>query len=135
MSREKLLINNPKSNNSEDMSNKQIEEMAKVLNECCNRYDEKGNLLGNKCGSCEHWCDTNHICCSYNTKEAEALYTAGYRKQSEGEWIAKERISTSKRGRTIHYATYKCSVCGKWNGRKKQKYCPDCGVKMKGGAE
>ena len=62
---------------------KQIEEMAKVMNECCNRYDEQGNHLGNKCFECECWCDTNHICCSYNRKEAEALYNAGYRKASE----------------------------------------------------
>lgn len=62
---------------------KQIEEMAKVMNECCNRYDEQGNHLGNKCFECECWCDTNHICCSYNTKEALALYNAGYRKADE----------------------------------------------------
>lgn len=64
-------------------TDKQIEEMAKVLNECCNNYDENGNLLGNKCWGCAYWCDTNHICCSYNTKEATALYNAGYRKASD----------------------------------------------------
>lgn len=57
-----------------------IEEMTKIMNECCNRYDEQGNHIGNKCFDCECWCDTNHICCSYNTKEATALYNAGYRK-------------------------------------------------------
>ena len=62
---------------------KQIEEMAKVMNECCNRYDENGNHIGNKCYECEEWSDDNHCCCSYNTKEATALYTAGYRKASE----------------------------------------------------
>ena len=62
---------------------KQIEEMAKVMNECCNRYDDQGNHIGNKCYECEEWSDDNHCCCSYNTKEAEALYNAGYRKQSE----------------------------------------------------
>jgi hypothetical protein len=62
---------------------KQIEEMARVMNECCNRYDAQGNHLGNKCFECECWCDTNHICCSYNTKEATALYDAGYRKASD----------------------------------------------------
>lgn len=62
---------------------KQIEEMAKVMNECCNRYDEQGNHLGNKCFDCECWCDTNHICCSYNSKEAMALYNAGYRKAED----------------------------------------------------
>lgn len=63
-----------------------IEEMAKILDECCNYYDENGNHLGNKCRSCEHWCDTNNLCCSYNKKEAEALYNAGYRKIPEG-WV------------------------------------------------
>ena len=53
--------------------------------------------------------------------------------KSEGEWVSKELISKSKRGRTIHYATYKCSVCGKWNGKHKQNYCPNCGAKMKRG--
>lgn len=59
---------------------------------------------------------------------ATAVYNSGYRKQNEGEWIDK-----------------RCSVCG---GRQpytaggtnfattyyqfKSKYCPNCGVKMKG---
>ena len=63
--------------------NEQIEEMVKVMNECCNSYDEQGNHLGNKCFNCECWCDTNYVCCSYNKKEATALYNAGYRKASE----------------------------------------------------
>lgn len=62
---------------------KQIEEMAKILNECCNVYDEQGNHIRNKCYECECWSDDNHCCCSYNSKEAIALYNAGYRKQSE----------------------------------------------------
>jgi hypothetical protein len=62
--------------------NKQIEEMAKILNETCNVYDEQGNHIRNKCGECECWSDDNHCCCSYNSKEAEALYNAGYRKST-----------------------------------------------------
>ena len=62
---------------------KQIEEMAKVMNECCNIYDEQGRHIRNKCYECEEWSDDNHCCCSYNKKEAEALYNAGYRKASE----------------------------------------------------
>ena len=61
----------------------QIKEMVKVMNECCNIYDEQGRHIRNKCYECECWCDTNHVCCSYNTKEATALYEAGYRKASE----------------------------------------------------
>lgn len=66
---------------------KQIEAMLKIMNETCNVYDEVGNHIRNKCGECEFWSKENHCCCSYNTKEAEALYNAGYRKSSE---IARE---------------------------------------------
>ena len=69
------------------------------------------------------------------TDSATAIYNAGYRKQSEGEWIDRDCITESKRGRTIHYATHQCSICGKWNGRHKTNFCPNCGAKMKGGAE
>ena len=63
--------------------NREIEEMARVLNECCNVYDEQGRHIRNKCGECECWSDDNHCCCSYNSKEAEALYNAGYRKSTD----------------------------------------------------
>jgi hypothetical protein len=65
---------------------------------------------------------------------AEALYDAGYRKQSEGEWIFR---NDGAYGRTRCY----CSACGKHSGiggiRENQlkPYCPNCGAKMKGGAE
>lgn len=57
--------------------------------------------------------------------------------QIEGEWYVNYMMSKkpSKRGRIIQYTTYTCSVCGKPNGRKKSKFCPNCGAKMKGGAE
>ena len=63
---------------------------------------------------------------------AEALYNAGYRKQSEGEWIL------HKPRRVNRNATYKCSVCGKlcssyYNDVGAWKLCPHCGAKMKGG--
>lgn len=63
-----------------------IIEIAKVLNECCGFYDEKGVFLRNKCNShdCEYWCDTNYVCCSYNDKQATALYNANYRKIPKG---------------------------------------------------
>ena len=67
--------------------------------------------------------------------KAEKLYAKGWRKQSEGEWVVKSLTSKSQRGRTINYSTYQCSVCGTWNGRHIQKYCHECGAKMKGGAE
>ncbi len=80
---------------------KQIEEMAKVLDECCNRYDEDGNFIGNKCSNCEYFCDTNHLCCSYGEKEATSLYNAGYRKQSE--WISVDERLPERPGAYLTY--------------------------------
>lgn len=81
----------------------------------------------------ESWCKSDGVL--DRNKTMQNLYNMGYRKQSEGEWIAQSLISTSKRGRTIKYSTYKCFVCGTWNGRHRQNYCPHCGAKMKGSAE
>ena len=61
-----------------------IEEMAKDIEHCCNRYDEEGRFVGNKCRGCEYWCDTNNLCCSFGNKEAIYLYNLGYRKIPEG---------------------------------------------------
>ncbi len=75
MSSEKLLINNPKSNSSEVMSNKQIKEISKDL--CQNTM----------CGL-DEWndCDLPDGCyCNRCIKLAINLYNAGYRKQ---EWIS-----------------------------------------------
>ena len=57
----------------------------------------------------------------------EALYNEGYRKQSEGEWITE--------GDELRNTT--CSVCNYWveTPYGKTPYCPNCGAKMKGGAE
>jgi hypothetical protein len=59
--------------------------------------------------------------------------TADVVEVKHGEWVEKDCITESNRGRTIHYVTNKCSVCGKWNGRHKSNYCPNCGAKMDGG--
>ena len=61
---------------------------------------------------------------------ASLLYEAGYRKQSEGEWLAYPDD-----------AWMKCSVCRKEYLRSQMPhtvgYCPNpnCGAKMKGGTE
>ena len=47
-----------------------------------------------------------------------------------GEWVEVNQVG--KNSRHINYTTKKCSVCGYWNGRRKSKYCPNCGVKMDG---
>lgn len=114
MSKEKLLINDSKSNNGEVMRNKQIEEMAC---EMCGNEKICGGVGVEKCV----------IYPDYRRK-ANRLYNAGYRKQKEGEWI-----ETPKR-----ICAIKCGACGDeidldtgedylyW------KYCPLCGAKMKG---
>lgn len=79
MSKEKLLINNPKSNNSEAMSNKQIEEMAKdVWKASCAGRDIPCHM----CKFADMKKDS-YSCLDYVI--AEGLYTAGYRKQK---WIS-----------------------------------------------
>ena len=65
--------------------------------------------------------------------EAETLYNAGYRKQSEGEW---EKFEGER---------FICSNCAKVFGlgstatiydvKRVWKYCPNCGAKMKGGEQ
>jgi uncharacterized OB-fold protein len=50
---------------------------------------------------------------------ASMLIDKGWRKQSEGEWIAQG------------LANPKCSVC-KHYGYYKDNFCPNCGAKMKG---
>jgi hypothetical protein len=73
---------------------------------------------------------------------AEHLYNAGYRKQSEGEWIDRFK------GEFIN-PIYVCSLCGKGTLLKPHinelrnmemeqalsPFCPNCGAKMKGGGE
>lgn len=44
---------------------------------------------------------------------AEALYNAGYRKQSVGEWVFEARHYYDDYGDLIVYATARCSKCGK----------------------
>ncbi len=85
-----------------------IEEMAKVV---------KSSLDGLGCGNFNFTGD------EISTMFAKALYNAGYRKQSEGEWIFK------KGG---YYQRLICSACGRMSIATFD-YCPNCGAKMKGG--
>ena len=111
MSREKqnTPTNTPTQNQFTNSELKQIEEMADILCEA-KEHDCKG---GNDC-----------LC----VKQAEALYNAGYRKQSEGEWkLHKDGSGT-------------CSEChfiqkDIWDYDHYQHFCGHCGAKMKGGAE
>ena len=92
---------------------KQIEEMAEDLagRDSC-KHLPKDLCNNRKCSLCE----------------AEILYEAGYRKQSEGEWVTSD----------IPQEKYVCSVCGgacwyyDYQGDVAQsRYCPNCGAHMR----
>ena len=92
---------------------KQIEEMAKVM---CGYYGTE------KCYDCRYCCDC-HI-----KHEADRLYNAGYRKQSEGEWLVNWRSTFPQ----YEPSEYECSICG-YKRTVLHNYCPNCGARMKGG--
>ncbi len=94
--------------------NKQIEEMAKIIVTGCNE---------GCCEECKHSEGVLYPDCVPQFT-AEALYNAGYRKQSEGEWKKRGNEKTCSLCKFIYYSNN-----DDWN------YCPNCGSKMKGGAE
>ena len=91
---------------------KQIEEMARAM------CPFSKNTL---CRECSDEC--------FYKDYAERAYNAGYRKQSEGEWIVKNPMVRSPLARN-----YYCSAC-KYEPIEVKSYCPNCGAKMKGGGE
>jgi hypothetical protein len=98
---------------------KQIDEIAKVLKD---------------------YTAQNHIMASHAILEdyAEVIYNAGYRKQSEGEWRDRGVV---KRATTENAPIVECSECNITfcdlinNHYFMYHFCPNCGAKMKGGAE
>ena len=132
-----LLITENKSNNFDVKSNNstqnqltnsklQIEEMCRLI-----------------CNVCEFGCGFDGECdggydykkCNNAIETALALYNAGYRKQSEGEWI---KINPNN----LLIGEYYCSCCNSVidiaDGKETpldrgMYYCPNCGSKMKGG--
>ena len=100
---------------------KQIEEMA--IDICESYY--KG-ICHEELKRCDFKCGS--------FTEAQHLYKIGYRKQSEGEWVDKP---TGAYGRMQSW----CSACGKHSGiggiesNRHKPFCPNCGARMKGGAE
>ena len=103
---------------------KQIDEIAKLI--CVFPQCIYYNIIG-ECANKE---------CQF-VDNAEHLYNAGYRKQSDGEWI-KINPNNSLIGE------YYCSCCNSVidiaDGKetpldREMYYCPNCGAKMKGGEE
>lgn len=100
--------------------NKQIEEIVNIMNNADPHYDCKDV----RCADCEFFF-IDKSCYA-----AKALYTAGYRKQSEGEWIEHEDDWCG--------TFYTCSVCKcDWTTidgtpqENNMRYCPECGAKMR----
>lgn len=97
--------------------NKQIEEVSVAI--CKSR----GAYNGYNCRKCGM-----HERCLYQDI-AVAVYKAGYRKQSEGEWIFEHEF----------YGNMLCSNCkekalvNECNEYVDSNFCPNCGAKMKGG--
>lgn len=94
------------------MSKEQIEELARDIDEFCQR--ELGTEFND----------------DILTNFAEHLYAQDYRKQRYGEWIDAD----------ICAEDMYCSVCGgispvdcEKEAFFKSNYCPSCGAKMKGG--
>lgn len=109
---------------------KQIEEMAKEIesiHHCKGYADDRGCYFANSCTSCKNANETRAMVI------AKRLYSAGYRKQSEGEWIDQYQGKYDNQ-------LYKCSECGDTAFHDDKRwfltpYCHKCGAKMKGGAE
>ena len=108
---------------------KQIEEMAKVLRKGTICYNCRSSINGNerRDWGCHR---PSNLDCRYDEdilKACEALYNAGYRKQSEGEWI-----DANPNGAVYKFT---CTLCKETKLGKGTPYCPNCGAKMKGGGE
>lgn len=106
---EKLLINNPKSNNSEVMSNKQ-RNILQMTKDIC-RYQPCCNDVCKPISACDA------------LRYAERAVEAGYVKQSEGVWT----YGVDREG------TMKCTRCRRRMPKiDGARYCPNCGARMRG---
>lgn len=91
---------------------KQIDEMAKIIASSCYK----------SCLECNSEAIDGAAC--IEVRSAEALYNAGYRKQSEGRWIKHRNEKTCSQCKFVYYSNN-----DDWN------FCPNCCAKMKGGKE
>ena len=106
------------------MIDKQIEEMARTL-------------CGEKEHTCEK-CDSDNMCEFWI--EASTLYSANYRKQSEGENVTKmhpvDEFICEKCGaifRDVPLIVIDEDDGEEYNYEFAFKFCPKCGMKVKGG--
>ena len=70
------------------------------------------------CLDCGNYDKENHNCPRYCEVIKEAINS-----RPQGEWI------------DTMYGFHTCSICGKYGNPKFFNFCPNCGAKMKGGAE
>ena len=140
---ELLLINENKSNNFDVKSNEKLFKQALV--EGVNRRIDKTIEEAKKIEQIEEMAKVIakvQYLGGLEEKVANDLYNAGYRKQSEGEWIDRYNGKYAN-------AIYECSICKEkalWKvginelGSPKitqslSPFCPNCGAKMKGGVQ
>ena len=135
-----LLINQDKSNNFDVKSNNELFKQALV--EGVSRHFDKiieqekqiEEIAKYLCKSYSPYCSMCPDC--YAEEEATALYNAGYRKQSEGEWIGE---ADGYADGELVYDVWHCSECnhciddGTDDADLLPNFCPNCGAKMKGG--
>lgn len=108
---------------------KQIADIARDFNKgmCSDRESVE---------SCEECVCASEWCLFYEI--ATKLYNAGYRKQSEGEWIGE---ADGYADGEFVYDVWHCSECnhciddGTDDPDLLPNFCPNCGAKMKGGEE
>ncbi len=151
-----LPINENKSNNSDFKSNnfdvKSNNELFKqaLVEGLSNKFD-KTIEEAKQNEQIEEMATTIYNGCSYETLYtddclwlAQDLYNAGYRKQSEGEWLVSAWDNKKQEYVEIPYIKHEhispyCSLCGTdalLDGAEfgvASNYCPNCGARMKGG--
>jgi hypothetical protein len=92
---------------------KQIEELKEILLKECGATPN-GKCINKSCSECR----------------AETVIEAGYRRQSEGEWVRRYSEHTDHLGTFKKYDGDFCSICGVLGSGN---FCPNCGARMKGG--
>jgi hypothetical protein len=98
-------------------------EQEEMMNIICGAWEECQRTDCRECTERANQYMSLMACTSL--KYTRWLLENGYKKQSEGEWISLEP----------EIGLFACSLCDHRILRSKCNYCPNCGAKMKGGAE